>query len=958
MKNITILLLCPLFCTFYLQAQTGVLHLPATGQTVSYYPGDDGDLETGISIPGNRFFAHGNGTLSDSLTGLIWVSDANLMATRDPSFDQDRTSGDGDVNWKTALDYIALLNNGNYLGYNDWRLPNVLELRSLVNLGISDTALPANHPFSNLQDLYWSSTTSEKLRSQAVGVFLQEHYAHANIINPAGEAEDFFKNPSAYQGNYWKYYVLPVRGSSVGSIVEVPGTGQRYTFYPGDDGDLKMGLTWPTPRLTDNNDETVTDRLTGLMWIKNANLMLSRDPAFDTTQWVDGAVPWITALEYVHKLNNENYLGFNDWRLPNRNELASLVDFSEANKALPERSPFVNLTGYNFEGYYWTSTSRADETDQAWILSFHDGLMGGGNALSYVKTRDLLVWPVRTSSQGLPTASITGIITLDGNPYPRAEVKLDGPVSGFIRTNLNGEFEFTHLPNGTYTIKLEHKYARFDPDSCIVTLNNDTTVCNFSASYTRAYGWVEISENLFPVGEAAGGCFSDLWFIGNEGWITNGCLFKEIYHTTDGGNTWEVQTPLGYSNAIYMLSADTGYAGGESGILCKTIDGGQNWNFFGVAPSQILSIGFSPDETKGFCGGFDGYLSEITPTGLIPQATNFTDWSAISFGSADYGWAVSCFGRKMIYENGIWTYYGGAQYFPCFGDVQFNAPETAWLSQGGRMIRFKKDLAWQTFYENNTASLLGIFTLDTNHVWAVTSDGDILYTNRASDDTVHFAVDNVGGAFLIDIFSIDEHHAWAIGNNGSLYRYGVLEGFPAGKAEIIDVTADYLVAPAQVNFANRTVSILLADSADLTQVFPDIYISAGATIDPPSGVMQDFSNPITYTVTSENQQIVNSWTIVMAKVGVGFPEIPMSGIDLNIFPNPTNGNLTIRWENAVLQPAKLRICDILGNLVYEENLPGNLAERKLNLGTLPPGHYLVELQTNNARAIRKLVFTY
>jgi hypothetical protein len=959
MKKASLLLVivCSSALIVKLWAQTGIVQLPATGQTISYHPGDDGDLQIGIPLPANRFLDHANGTLTDSLTGLMWVSDGNLLSSRDPSFDQDRTAGDGDVDWKTALEYISFLNQGQYLGYDDWRLPNERELLSLVNLSLADTALPGNHPFTNLQDLYWSSTTSEQLRSTAVGVFLYEHYAHSNIINPAGEAEDFFKNPSAYLSNYWGYYVLPVRGTTSNGLIQIPQTGQRYTFFPGDDGDIKSGVAWPTPRLVDNQDETVTDRLTGLMWTRDANLMLTRDPGFDTTQWVDGEVPWERALDYVVKLNQENYLGFNDWRLPNRHELNSLVDYSQHDLALPERAPFKNLApvDFNFASYYWTSTTRADEPDQAWMMEFYDGLMGGGNALAYAKTRDMLAWPVRTSNQALPTAAITGTITLDGNPYPRAEVSLEGPINGFVRTKLNGEFAFNNLPNGSYIVRPEHKYARFDPLSCELTLNDDTLICPFDAAYSRAYGWVEISENLFPSGGAAGGCFSDLWFIGNEGWITNSCFFNEIYHTTDGGDTWEVQSTLTPNYAIYMMSADTGYAGGGdgSGFLHKTTDGGQSWNFFAVGPRKILSIGFSPDGTTGWCGAFEGYLYEITPNVLTAQFTNYTDWSAISFGSADFGWAVSCFGRKMIYENGTWTYYGGAQYFPCFGDVHFNRPKGAWISQGGRMIRYQEDVSWQTFFQDTLASLQGVFALDTNHVWAVSTGGDILYTSRASDDTVHFAVDNVGKVFLNDIFATDPHHAWAIGNNGSLYRYGVLEGFPSGEAEIIDVVMDHQIGPAQIDASNRTVSVLLSDSADLSQVFPEIYLSAGATVNPPSGALRDFTQPVTYTVTSENQQIVNTWVITATTATAIFPEPGPGEVELRLFPNPATDLLNIQYP--VLSRSKLFVYNAMGILVQGQNLAAGSTEISLDVSGWPGGIYFVKLSSEKATLVRKFM---
>lgn len=48
-------------------------------------------------------------------------------------------------------------------------------------------------------------------------------------------------------------------------------TGQTASYRTHDDGDLEKGVTWPSPRFTDNGDGTVTDNLTGLIWLKNAN---------------------------------------------------------------------------------------------------------------------------------------------------------------------------------------------------------------------------------------------------------------------------------------------------------------------------------------------------------------------------------------------------------------------------------------------------------------------------------------------------------------------------------------------------------------------------------------------------------------------------------------------------------------------------------------------------------------
>jgi hypothetical protein len=41
-----------------------------------------------------------------------------------------------------------------------WRLPNINELGSLVDCSRHTPALPLEHPFRGMEDVYWSSTTS------------------------------------------------------------------------------------------------------------------------------------------------------------------------------------------------------------------------------------------------------------------------------------------------------------------------------------------------------------------------------------------------------------------------------------------------------------------------------------------------------------------------------------------------------------------------------------------------------------------------------------------------------------------------------------------------------------------------------------------------------------------------------------------------------------------------------
>lgn len=140
----------------------------------------------------------------------------------------------------------------------------------------------------------------------------------------------------------------------------VAKTGQNTPYGVGSDGNLEAGMAWPDPRFIDNEDGTVTDKLTGLIWLKDANCF--------------GEITWNQALSDCNGLASGscNLLDGSspgDWRLPNIDELLSLIDRSQASPALPSEIPFAGVQTSN----YWSSTTSASNTDFAWYVFFEDG---------------------------------------------------------------------------------------------------------------------------------------------------------------------------------------------------------------------------------------------------------------------------------------------------------------------------------------------------------------------------------------------------------------------------------------------------------------------------------------------------------------------------------------------------------------------------------------------------------
>lgn len=159
----------------------------------------------------------------------------------------------------------------------------------------------------------------------------------------------------------------------------VEKTGQKVSHGDGDDGDLEKGVAWPTPRFTDNLDGTVTDNLTGLIWLKNAN-------CFGTKDWATALSDCKSLAEGTCSLTDGSLAG--DWRLPNVKELQSLIDYGHYDPALPGVHPFTDVQIETI--YYWSSTTSAYITNYASRVSFSNGIVHVSG-----KSTDLYVWCVR-----------------------------------------------------------------------------------------------------------------------------------------------------------------------------------------------------------------------------------------------------------------------------------------------------------------------------------------------------------------------------------------------------------------------------------------------------------------------------------------------------------------------------------------------------------------------------------
>lgn len=303
--------------------------ISAPGQGEAYY---GQDAQHHGPQPSHTVSADGL-TVLDNRTGLTWVKDPDL-------------NGDGtiDVNDKLdqaeAMDYPDTLNAISYGGYNDWRLPSIKELFSLMDFSGS-TGMDAASSVAYLDTSVFDFAFGDEGAGER---FIDSQWATTSIyVSTVMGGDQAMFGVNFADGRIKGYptsklfYVRCVRGN---------------TAYGAND-------------FVDNGEGTVTDRATGLMWTRGDS---------------GAGMNWEQALAYIEQLNQMNYLGHDDWRLPNVKELQSLVDYtrspdttgSAAIDPIFECTVIVNEGGVTDYPFYWSGTTHVEgpNGDHACYVSF------------------------------------------------------------------------------------------------------------------------------------------------------------------------------------------------------------------------------------------------------------------------------------------------------------------------------------------------------------------------------------------------------------------------------------------------------------------------------------------------------------------------------------------------------------------------------------------------------------
>jgi hypothetical protein len=232
---------------------------------------------------------NGDGTITDNNTGLMWQKEDDNVLR----------------NWDDSVSYSE---NLPLAGHDDWRLPTVKELADIVNYG---TKIPA------IDTAYFPNT------------------------NTPGTS--FYCTSTTLTHDISRVWVVAFR---YGKVRQIPKSMSSYVR-------CVRGGNYPDQSFTDNNDGTITDNVTGLMWQKE-------DDNYASSTGTDSGIIYCEEFSLG---------GYSDWRLPNIKELRSLIDYSKSSPAI-DTDYFPNTKSVAYK----TSTNLSGALHAYdWYVTFSNG---------------------------------------------------------------------------------------------------------------------------------------------------------------------------------------------------------------------------------------------------------------------------------------------------------------------------------------------------------------------------------------------------------------------------------------------------------------------------------------------------------------------------------------------------------------------------------------------------------
>lgn len=548
-----------------------------------------------------------DGTVTDLNSGLMWQQNPDCVRR----------------SWQTAKDYCENLVLANH---DDWELPSRHQLVSILDFGRWHPALNTdyfNHCPSGPEqywEFYWTGTTITGKPQEAYTV----EFYHGG---PLGSL-------SAENSKLAGSRVRCVRGSSL-----------------------------PVSHFVDNQDGTVTDTTTGLMWQKGHQPTL--------TQWRGN-------LDYCEDLE---LAGHTDWRLPNIRELETLIDDTRYN---PSIDPLFD----SYSNEYASSTTIAIDPERDILPAEFSVAFVNGSIIDSSKRNILGARCVRLG----PPSDFWNKQEIDPNLGGFSALHFIDSTTGWV---VGSEEKVLKTADGGNTWTILHDGGSLSYSAVHFTdPSNGWVISNFYSLYGRGYifhtddGGLTWNEQL----PESTGYYRDIFFLNaNTGWVIGGSTIRK---TEDGGATWVEQQATGGIYDIFFLDSNTGWIVGD--VIIKTEDAGTTWVEQPYGDTLHLRSAFFTDTKNGWTTGLNGMILHTSDGGTTWEAQDSGTCMplySVGFSDSRTGFIFGIYGIFLHTIDGgeTWTrHYSGTP--NSVSPVQFVDGTGYALAEGRAILKIRPDI--------------------------------------------------------------------------------------------------------------------------------------------------------------------------------------------------------------------------------------------------------------------------
>ena len=459
--------------------------LKKTGQSIAYAKYDDGFYEKGATPN----YTQETADVLDRMTGLVWQ-------------DNSHTKGDNKLSWSDAKSYCE-----NLIG--DWRLPTREELSGLVRYDKYNPSIDEIFD-DTTADYYWSGDISLRDENKVWVVSFSEG-VESTVAKTANYNVRCLKKRSSLVANAGadqtvkEKQLVTLDGSHTPNKKDIVsykwsenakelGEGEQFPISTLPDGVHKITLT-----IKDKNGKTDSDEVVITVTSKK-DVLKKTSQNISYAKFDDGFYEKGVALNYAKSGDNildkstgliwqdsdsgkkiwreaESYCSSLDghWRLPTRKELSNLVSYNRYNPSIDD------IFSSTFSDYYWTTDISNRDHNNAWAISFSEGVES-----AVAKSSSYYVRCVQSNLEPIANAGVDQLVvegkhvTLRATESSRPElIKSYVWLEGNKELGQGAVFESNNMIDGEHEITLvikDENGNEISRDSLVVTIISDNRV--------------------------------------------------------------------------------------------------------------------------------------------------------------------------------------------------------------------------------------------------------------------------------------------------------------------------------------------------------------------------------------------------------------------------------------------------------------------------------------------------